>query len=122
MATEEALQKISGDAGADLTTKQYTFVKFDSSGDIVNQDATREAVAMVLQNDPNTGQEASVAFGGVSKVLAGATIVPGQQVTSDADGAAVPAGSPADISFGTCKLGGASGEIISVLIQLGDAT
>ena len=74
-------------AGADLSAKQYYFVK-RSGADVVVCGAG-EAAAGVLTNNPVSGGAASVAYGGSPMVLAGGTITAGAAVMSSSAGKAL---------------------------------
>jgi hypothetical protein len=77
-------------AGADLSAKQFFFVKVNSSGVLVLCDATvGEGAAGVLQNDPTSGQAAGFRYGGISKVKCGGSFNPGDKVSADSAGKAV---------------------------------
>jgi len=119
LAFEEALRCISLPANADLSTKQYFFVK------VTNSSGTgRAAVAGdgehaigVLQNKPDAANEvATIAISGVSKVSAGGTITAGQPVASDAAGEAVAAAT-GDIILGTALLSADDGDLVPVLLD-----
>ena len=69
--------KITRVAGADLSALQYTFVKQNSSGQVVAVAAATDIPIGVLQNAPTSGQEASVTVVGGTKLVAGATITLG---------------------------------------------
>jgi hypothetical protein len=130
MTTNSNYVNISVVAGADLSAKQNTFVKVNSSGQAVSA-AAGEAAIGVLSNKPASGQTASIQVFGVAKVLAGATIAAGARVAADADGKGVTAtagrtntsdaGASADALIGSNAMGialtgGVSGDVISVLI------
>lgn len=55
-------------AGADLSAKQYLFVKLDGSGDVVIASSQGEQCIGVLQNKPTSGQAAEVVAVGVTKL------------------------------------------------------
>jgi hypothetical protein len=82
--------KISLSAGADLSTKQYYFVKVNSSGDAVVCAAVTDIPIGVLQNKPTSGEAAEIVVVGVTKVSADATIDEGNQIGTSADGQAAP--------------------------------
>ena len=69
--------KVTLVAGADLSAKQYTFVKLDSSGQAVAAAAATDIPIGVLQNAPTSGQEAEVLVVGGTKIVAGAAIAEG---------------------------------------------
>lgn len=78
-------------AGADLSTKKYLFVKEDNNGRIVPCTVVGEPPLGVLQNQPSAvDRAASVAIGGITKVVAGAAFGKGAYVATDAQGRAVP--------------------------------
>jgi hypothetical protein len=81
--------KVSLVAGADLSTKQYTFVKLDSSGQAVAAAAATDIVIGVLQNAPTSGQEAEVLVIGGTKIVAGAAIGESAQIGTGSTGKAV---------------------------------
>ena len=75
-------------SAADLTAAQYTFVKLDANGDIVACAAATDIPVGVLQNAPNTGQDASVMSIGISKVVADAALNEADLIGTSADGQA----------------------------------
>lgn len=63
-------------AGANLSAKQYTFVKLASTAnEVVSVNGTTDTIAGILQNDPTDGQVAHVMAAGVSKLVAGSTAI-----------------------------------------------
>ena len=133
MAFEESLRSISLAADATLagytgvpglpgsanpnSGKQYRFVKVTGEAQVGLADADDGAVIGVLQNKPQvTGAAATVAIRGVSFVVAGGTVHAGDSVCpKDTDGTAI-AWSAGKTVAGTALTGGASGELISVLL------
>jgi hypothetical protein len=81
--------KVTLVAGADLSSKQYTFVKLDSSGQAVAAAAATDIPIGVLQNAPTSGQEAEVLVVGGTKITAGAAIGEGALVGTSSTGKAV---------------------------------
>ena len=81
--------KVTLVAGADLSTKQYTFVKLDSSGQAVAASGATDIPVGVLQNAPTSGQEAEVLIVGGTKIVAGAAIGEGALVGTSSAGKAV---------------------------------
>jgi len=81
--------KVTLVAGADLSSKQYTFVKLDSSGQAVAASGATDIPIGVLQNAPTSGQEAEVLIVGGTKIVAGAAIGEGALVGTSAAGKAV---------------------------------
>jgi hypothetical protein len=66
--------KVTLVAGADLSAKQYNFVKLNGSGEAVAIAAITDVPIGVLQNAPIAGQEAEVLVSGGTKLVAGEAI------------------------------------------------
>jgi hypothetical protein len=115
MAYQSVLSTISLESAADLTAKQYFFVKVDTAGKAALCGDGENAIG-VLQNDPNTGQAAAIAIDGVSKVVAAAAITTGAAVASNADGKAVTAAS-GEFILGIALETGADGRTISIALN-----
>ena len=81
--------KVTLVAGADLSSKQYNFVKLNSSGEAIAAAAATDIPVGVLQNAPTSGQEAEVLVVGGTKIVAGAAIAEGAQVGTFSAGKAV---------------------------------
>ena len=80
---------MSFDAGADLSTKQYYFVKLNSSGQVVVCAAVTDVPIGVLQNKPSVvGEAATVCILGRTKVSADEALVAGNEIGVSADGQA----------------------------------
>jgi len=117
MAFDNSVQSVSLPAAADLSAAQFKLVTVNSSGNAAVAGATSLVVG-VLQNKPDAaGKAATVAYAGVSKVVAGGSITAGARVTADANGAAVAAASAGDAVLGVALAGAASGDLIPVLIN-----
>lgn len=78
--------KITLVAGADLSTKQYTFVKLNSAGAAVAVDGATDRPIGVLQNAPTSGQEAVVVVVGGTKLVASAALTEGAVIGTTAAG------------------------------------
>lgn len=102
-------------AGADLTAKQFCGVVCNSSGAAAAAGAAAFVVG-ILQNKPNTGQPATITYGGVSKGLLGGTVAAGAKVTTDAAGKFVTATTGQAVA-GTALVGGSSGEVVPILVN-----
>ena len=63
--------KVTLVAAADLSTKQYHFVKLDNTGKAAAIAAITDVPIGVLQNAPTSGQEAEVLVSGGTKLVAG---------------------------------------------------
>lgn len=138
MAFEEAIRSVSLNADSTLAVytgvpgqpgsatpnsgKQYRFVKVTGASQVGVADATaNEVVVGVLQNKPQyTGQAATVAIRGVSRVQAGGTVNAGSAVKVKNTGEAVAATLPADAALvvGVALGSGADGQIIPVLLKV----
>lgn len=119
MAYEQGLQCLSLVAAADLSAKQFYFVYVDGDGKAALCGVGGMRAFGVLQNKPTAGQIASVAYSGVTKVVAGATITPDDPIMTTASGTAdvaVGAASPGNFARGQAIEGGASGETITMCL------
>jgi hypothetical protein len=114
MAFESNLSCVSMKAAGDLSAKQYYFVKVTAANS-VNVAGDGELAHGVLQDKPASGEMGSVAISGITMIKCGGTISAGGLVSSDASGTAV-ANSGTDYILGVAIEGGASGEIIPVLL------
>jgi hypothetical protein len=116
MAYEQSLQKISIPANTDLSAKQYYAVTVNSTGKAIVAGAGVPIVG-ILQNDPAAaGVGANLGFSGVSKAALGGTATAGTMAAVDSNGKFANAVS-GDIAVGIFVLGGASGEIGSLLLK-----
>lgn len=118
MAYEEALKKISRPVAADMSSNQYRFVKIDSSGRAALS-GTANKPDGVLQDDPSTAGDAGcIAIAGVSKVVAGAALDEGVDVTSDNAGRAVAAATGDEVAGRTLTSASGANSIVSVLLKI----
>lgn len=88
MSTIQEGQYRSKPAGEDLTAAQYMFVTLESDNALDLADAITDFAYGVLQNAPNTGQEASVKVSGMTKVVAKEALAIGNYVAPATDGKA----------------------------------
>lgn len=112
----EKVQSISRIAGADFSGSnpgQYRFVIVAADGTVTLSGAAALADGILLGKQI-AGHAIEVGIGGRLLVVAGAAIVAGQDLSSDANSAAIPQASTAPI-LGTALESGAAGDIISVL-------
>jgi hypothetical protein len=107
-------------AGADLSAKQYTFVKISGTGVIAAAAATDIPVGVLL-NDPASGETAAVAVSGVVKVKASAAITAGALFGTTSTGTAVTLAAGTDttkfILGRAITAAGAAGDIITAAIN-----
>ena len=89
MAFEQPLFVLTGlKAGADLSAKQFRFVKLDASGDVVVCAGVTDIPIGVLQNKPTSGQAVEVMAIGISKIEGDADLAIGDMIGTSADGQA----------------------------------
>ena len=117
--------KIVGlEANADLSTKQWYFVKMTTTNKRVGlASVDGEAVLGVLVNKPSAaGQAAEVVMFGMVKIIAGETITAGDKIKTDASGKAgvvdlTSTGADLkDSAVGTAVIGAAAGELATVVL------
>jgi hypothetical protein len=108
-------------AGADLSSKQYLFVKLNTSGQAVICDGATDSPIGVLQNDPASGEEAQVLVVGGTKLVAGAAINPGVKIGTGSNAKAdtkVAGTDTTEYTVGVVLLGSsADGDIITAVIN-----
>ena len=111
-------------ASADLSAKQYYFVKMSGENTVTVCAAVTDKPIGVLQNKPASGEQAIVTVFGVSKVSADATLAAGDVVGTSADGQAQPvsAGSETTVfNCGQALTAGAAGTLQSALITISNS-
>jgi hypothetical protein len=109
MATQGQQTRESMVAGADLSAKQFTFVKMNTTNRTVVSAGNGDAAFGVLINDPESGQAATVVTAGRVVVEVGTGgLTAGNEVGVDANGEAVSAAAT-DIIVGICVDGAAAG-------------
>lgn len=118
MSTSHPTDTIPGlQAGADLSAKQYHFVKLDANGLVVACSATTDVPIGILQNAPDGtyNKAATVAVGGTSKLVAGGALAtPGTALGTKSDGRAQASTSA---QYSICRqvnTAGGDGDIIEV--------
>lgn len=118
MAIEEGIRKYTYEAGADLSADAnlYKCVKITSTGQVVLCSAITDKTVGSLQTLGTQNRAVAVAQEGVAKFKAGATIAAGDPVATKADGTLQVAVATQYV-IGVARWGGASGEVISVLLQ-----
>jgi hypothetical protein len=119
MSNEVNLNKVTMEAGSDLSAAQYKFVSMasDTQVDVVG---TKGAVAIgvLLDKPAAAGRAASVAIGGVCKVAAGAAVAAGAEVISDATGRAIATDAADQYILGTAiEAAAAAGNVIAVRLK-----
>jgi hypothetical protein len=123
MAFEGNLQALPGlSASADLSAKQFRFVKASGNATVDVCAAITDKLIGVLQDNPTSGQPANVVGFGVSKVVAGGNVTAGDVVGTDNQGRAVtivPGSDTTQYIGGRAITGGAIGEDISISVTPG---
>lgn len=113
--------KITLPAAADLSTKQYFFVKIDSSGNAALCSGATDRPIGVLQNNPTAGQAAEVLVVGGTKVVASASLDEGVLIgTTSAGkaGAKTPGTDTTNYVVGTVILAsGADNQILTAVVN-----
>lgn len=118
MAFEKTGETLPGiEASGDLSGSQFRFVTVDSSGEAAVAGAG-VSVAGVLQNKPDAQGKACTIWGPgtVSKVVAGAAVAAGADVTSDATGRGITSASGNYIHGKALRAAANAGELFSVWI------
>lgn len=114
MATSSTLNIYAFKANADLSAKQFHFVKVDATGKLVTLCGLGEAGCGVLQNAPKNGEVAEVAiFGGGAKVKCAGIIPANASIASDANGQAIVA-IDGQFAFGTATKTTVANEVIGM--------
>jgi hypothetical protein len=114
-------------AGADLSTKQYTFVKLNSSGQVIAVAADTDVPVGVLQNNPVSGAEASVLIVGGTKIVASASAALGTvlAIGTTSAGKAVnrPVTDTTKYTLGIyLEAPGADGDIVAAVVNCANPT
>jgi hypothetical protein len=73
-------------ASADLSAKQYHFVKMSGANTVTVTAAITDKTIGVLQNAPTSGQTAEVCLFGITKAVADGTLAAGNTIGTSADG------------------------------------
>lgn len=108
-------------ASADLSAKQYYFVKMSGETTVTVCAAVTDKPIGVLQNKPASGEQAIVCVFGQSKVSADATLATGDVIGTSADGQAQPISLGSETTVHVCgqALGaGAAGTLQTAFINI----
>lgn len=105
-------------AGADLSAKQYCFVKFGADASKVVLCGAGQKAIGVLMNAPALGQVAEIAIlGGGAKVKSAGTIAFGASISSDANGLAKTA-LTTEYAIGIAFEGASANQVIHAELNL----
>lgn len=122
MATNANLRYRTKIASADLSAKQFFFVKLTAAGEQVAVcDTLGEVPFGILQNAPASGEEALVvalADGGKSKVSLAENVTDGAALTTDANGEAILADTTGHNIVGYAEKDGSNNEIGEINVGL----
>ena len=108
-------------AAADLSAKQYYFVKLASSTTVNVCAAVTDKPIGILQNKPESGEQAIVRCFGISKVSADATLAAGDVIGTAADGQAQPISLGSETTVHVCGQAieaGSAGETLTAFINV----
>lgn len=117
--------KVTLVAGEDLSSKQYTFVKLNSSGQAIAAAAATDVPCGVLQNAPTSGQEAEVVVVGGTKVVAGASITVPNNIGTSSAGKAVALATTDTTKYVVGQLitaSAADGNIVTAVVNCSNPT
>ena len=121
MAYEAAQIKVGNfTASADLSAKQYHFVKMSGNNTVTVCAAITDIPIGVLQNTPSSGQAASVCLFGITKVVADGTLAAGNVIGTSADGQAdaIAAGTDTTVyTMGIALNAAAAGETVEMFVN-----
>lgn len=99
----------------DFTGKLYYICDINGDGNLAIAGDGANAVGVVTE-EAASGASATYQFGGIAKVILGATVDEGALVASDANGKGITATS-GEYAIGICRKGGAVNEIGEVLLS-----
>ena len=108
-------------AAADLSGKQYHFVVLASATTVNVATAITNAPIGILQNDPESGEQAVVRISGVSKVVADGTLAAGNFIgtSADAQADAISPGTDTTVYItGQCVEAASAGETTTMILNI----
>ena len=108
-------------AAADLSSKQYHFVILASATTVNVATAITNAPIGILQNDPESGEQAVVRISGVSKVVADGTLAAGNFIgtSADAQADAISPGTDTTVYMtGQCVEAASAGEPTTMILNI----
>lgn len=122
MAVEGAQPlKTTAVAGADLSAKQYHYVKLNADNQVVICAAATDVPLGVLQNNPVSGDAAEICVVGETKLVGDADLDAGMLIGTSNDGQAdrkIPGTDTTEYINGMVKIGnGAAGGLITALVN-----
>jgi len=108
-------------AAADLSAKQYHFVVLASATTVNVCTAITNAPIGILQNNPESGQQAIVRIFGMSKVVADGTLAAGNFIgtSADAQADAISPGTDTTVYMtGQCVEAASAGETTTMILNI----
>ena len=108
------------EAGADLSAKQYYFVKLSAANTVNVCSAITDIPIGILQNKPGSGEAATVCLFGISKVSANGTLAAGNLIGTSADSQAdaIAAGTDTTVyTMGQALEAAAAGDTVSMFLN-----
>lgn len=108
---------LSFKAGADLSAKQFYFVKMSANDTVALCSGATDKPIGVLQNKPTSGQIASVMVIGVTKVSSDAALAVGDIIATQTDGQAEVADSGDYVCGHVIIASGAAGGLATAVIS-----
>ena len=108
-------------AAADLSGKQFHFVVLASATTVNVATAITNAPIGILQNDPESGEQAVVRISGVSKVVADGTLAAGNFIgtSADAQADAISPGTDTTVYMtGQCVEAASAGETTTMILNI----
>lgn len=123
MAFEQPGVVVTLEAGADLSTKQYHFIKVTGAQTCNAITATTDKPVGVLQNKPAAvGRAATVNVDGITKMIAGGAVPAGSPISFNAAGQAIVATTGLVIHGTALGSAGAVNDLVSVVLNLNQTT
>ncbi len=107
-------------AAADLSAKQYYFVKLSAANTVNVCTAITDIPIGILQNKPESGEAATVCLFGISKVSADGTLAAGNLIGTSADSQAdaIAAGTDTTVyTMGQALETAAAGDTVSMFLN-----
>lgn len=121
MAYQKPLLEMSHEANADLSAKQFYFVKLATGGKVDVCSAATDKPYGVLQNAPTAGQTAVVCVIGCTKVNSDAALSVGNLIGTSGDGQAdakTPGTDTTEYVVGqVIEASGAAGELATAVVN-----
>jgi hypothetical protein len=111
-------------AAADLSAKQFHFVKLASATTVNVCDAITDKPIGILQNTPTSGQSAEIAIFGISKVVADGNLAAGNIIgtSSDSQADAITSGTDTTVFvMGQAIEAAAAGNIVTMFLNPSNA-